>query len=300
MKVHMPESCSDVFRRLYPPLEPIPTGEEPVLGEWVGVRAVLFDLYGTLFICANGEVNISRRVAGEKAVAEALEAVGIRSIGPVDQVLKCFFDTIEASHEASRNSGIEYPEVDIVRIWEEVLGEMSRRGVLEPGAREKAQPEWLAVEYEARANPVWPMPGVRECLRDLRQKQAVLGIISNAQFYSPALFPALLDDQAEAWGFDSDLQYYSYQHGRAKPGLELFRLAAEALLRRQIAPGQVLFVGNDMLNDILPAREVGFRTALFAGDARSLRRRPDLPQLAGISPDLVLTSLGQLNRCISR
>ena len=125
-----------------------------------------------------------------------------------------------------------------------------------------------------------------------------MGIISNAQFYTPELLPAFLGTQSEAWGLDPALEFYSYQHGLAKPGQALFRLAAEELMRRGIEPRGAVYVGNDMLNDVLPARQVGFRTALFAGDARSLRRRGDDPRLEGIRPDLVLTKLADLNECI--
>ncbi len=108
----------------------------------------------------------------------------------------------------------------------------------------------------------------------------------------------LLGEPAESWGFDGRLQFCSYQHGCAKPGLTLYERAAETLQTRRIMPDEVVYVGNDMLNDVWPANELGFHTALFAGDARSLRRRQGEARLAGVSPDLVLTDLGQLPGCI--
>jgi putative hydrolase of the HAD superfamily len=70
------------------------------------------------------------------------------------------------------------------------------------------------------------------------------------------------------------------------------------LCRRGIRHDEVLYVGNDMLNDIMPANSVGFRTALFAGDARSLRLREDEPSVRGSTPDLVVTDLLDLVRCL--
>jgi putative hydrolase of the HAD superfamily len=49
-----------------------------------------------------------------------------------------------------------------------------------------------------------------------------------------------------------------------------------------------------MLNDIYPAKNAGFNTALFAGDARSLRLRKDIPECKTLSADLVITDLIQL------
>ena len=294
----MSSSYRDILQSAYQPLEPIPTGESAVLAELAGIRAVLFDLYGTLFISDSGEVDAEAGADHRTALAEAMEAINVRPTGLVDQALQYRRDLIESLHAESRRSGIEYPEVDIVEVWRGVLAELARRGAIPERAYHQVELERLAVEYEARANPVWPMPGLRECLSGLRRKGLELGIISNAQFYSLELFPALLGGRAEDWGFSPSLQYYSYQYGRAKPGLELHRMAAEELGRRQIEPREVLYVGNDMLNDVLPASRLGFRTALFAGDARSLRRRVGEPRLDGLLPDVVVTNLAELNSCV--
>ncbi|MGD8667822.1 MAG: hypothetical protein PVI58_17580, partial [Desulfobacterales bacterium] len=61
-----------------------------------------------------------------------------------------------------------------------------------------------------------------------------------------------------------------------------------------IARSSTLVVGNDMLNDIYPAKKMGFQTALFAGDARSLRLRKDDPRCHDLRADLILTDLEQL------
>jgi len=53
-----------------------------------------------------------------------------------------------------------------------------------------------------------------------------------------------------------------------------------------------------MLNDIYPANAIGFQTALFAGDQRSLRLRTDDPRCVNLKPDLVLTDLAQLLKYI--
>jgi putative hydrolase of the HAD superfamily len=291
----MPVFYSDILRRHSRPLEPVPTGQAPVLARLPEVRAVLFDLYGTLFISHIGEIGTSREAASESALADALQALGVRTTGPVGQEVRRFFDVIEALHAEAHQAGIDYPEVDIVDVWRQVVTDLTGRGLLEQRTWPRSQLERLAVEYEARANPVWPMPGLRECLEGLSGRGLLLGIISNGQFYTPELFPALLGCPAERCGFDAQLQYYSYRHGLAKPGPDLYRMAAQALGGRGVEPEGVLYVGNDMLNDILPARRVGFRTALFAGDARSLRLRQGDSRLDGVSPDVVLSRLSDLD-----
>jgi len=61
-----------------------------------------------------------------------------------------------------------------------------------------------------------------------------------------------------------------------------------------ISAHSVLYIGNDMLNDIYPAKKAGFRTALFAGDARSLRLRENDPKCKDLSADIIITDLIQI------
>ena len=308
----MPSPYCEIFRKHSRPLEPLPTGEVPVLRSLPGIRAVLFDVYGTLFISGSGEVGTARppdhpsggarrcpRAAGlgptpQDPLGEALHAMGIATAAPAGLGVEYLFALIEVSHGQSHAAGIDHPEVDIVELWTKTLGELARQGVIDEEAARAADPRRLAVEYEARTNPCWPMPHLTECLDGLRQGGRILGLVSNAQFYTPELFEALTGKSAQQWGFLPELEYYSYRYGCAKPGLGLFERAVEALRDRQIAPGEVLYVGNDMLNDVFAASNLGLHTALFAGDARSLRRREDRPELAALSPDLVLTDLMQI------
>jgi len=299
----MPNPYVEIFREHCRPLEPIATGETPRLDRLDGIKAVLFDVYGTLFVSTSGEVGtVEERTAGkapaeQRALEGALDSLGIAH-SPQRQSVEFLFQAIETSHARSRQAGVDYPEVDIVEIWREVLPRLVGQVSAGAGAPEAIDLKRLAVEYEARANPCWPMPHLLACLQRLRHHGLLLGIISNAQFYTPYLFEALLGQSAERCGFEPDLQYYSYRYGHSKPGTAMHVAALGALGERRIEPGEVLYVGNDMLNDVLPARKVGFCTTLFAGDARSLRRREEDRRVARISPDLIVTDLAQLSECI--
>jgi putative hydrolase of the HAD superfamily len=293
----MSDPFAAIFRNHFRPLEPLATGVEPVLAELRGIRAVLFDLYGTLVISGSGEVGTAAASCDE-AMAGALGAVGLQAARPLDGAAELLFERIRASHERDRAAGVDYPEVQIADVWREVLAALASRGALDAAAVASVDLRRLAVEYEGRANPCWPMPGAAECLAALRAGGMLLGIVSNAQFYALSLFPSLWGGSAEQCGFDPALQFYSFQYGRAKPGTALFETAREALRARGVEPSATLYVGNDVLNDVGPASMVGFRTALFAGDARSFRRREDEPSLAGVRPDLLLTALAQLERCV--
>jgi putative hydrolase of the HAD superfamily len=121
-----------------------------------------------------------------------------------------------------------------------------------------------------------------------------VGIVSNAQFYTPLVLEHLLKRDLKSLGISPEMQVYSYRLGHAKPSPMLFDAARRSLATLDISPRQTLYVGNDMLNDVWAARQAGLQTALFAGDARSLRRRSDDPRCRDLEPDLVITDLGQL------
>jgi len=263
-------------------LEPVPTGVAPVLPGQLGVEAILFDVYGTLFISGSGDISLAR---SENRAGDALAALLLKYGIDTDPGIfrKRFFKAIEDSHAASRQKGVRHPEVEIDNIWQTVAE-------FEDPQRARA----FAIEYEVMVNPVGPMPHLSELLAACRHAGIPMGIISNAQFFTPLLFEWFLDRTPATLGFTKSLLFYSWQWGLAKPAEKLFQEARRRLTRRGIAPGKTLYIGNDMLNDIVPARSTGFQTALFAGDKRSLRLRAGEPRCSGIEPDMVVTDLIQL------
>ena len=155
------------------------------------------------------------------------------------------------------------------------------------------------MEYEVRVNPTWPMPQLEAVLTQLADRLIPMGIVSNAQFYTPLLFPAHLNRSLETLGFDVEACVWSYQVGEAKPSPRLFDMALQtAATKWGLSPSEILYVGNDIRNDIWPAQLAGCRTALFAGDLRSLRQRQDDPELVGVAPDLVVTDLTGILPCL--
>jgi putative hydrolase of the HAD superfamily len=176
---------------------------------------------------------------------------------------------------------VKRPEIRIERIWEKLFPERTAKEL-----------QRMALSWELATHPAWPMPGCRRLLAALRRRRTVLGIVSNAQFYTPILFEALLGAKPEGLGFSQSLCIYSFEHSAAKPELSLFRLAAERLADMGIRPEDTLIVGNDPLNDIVPATQCGMMTALFGGDGRSTGLRT--AEAAGIHPDVVIGALGDL------
>lgn len=283
------------------PMEPEPTGQEPRLTQVPGIRAIVWDVYGTLVQSGVGDISLASKISGDREalMREAFTAAGFRLTDDgVNPLAELFQDTLTAQQDIRRADDVEHPEVDIVAVWEDFLDQLEAYQIIE-GAITPVRVRLLAVHWEVRVNPVWPMPGMPETLAALRKARKPMAIISNAQFFTPLLFPALLDEAISSLGFLEDACVWSYELKRAKPSFTLYETCAEFFEQRlKVKPSEILYVGNDMLNDIYPAHEMGMKTALFAGDARSLRLREDAKECKGIKPDVVITELPQLLDCI--
>lgn len=211
------------------------------------LRAILFDVYGTLLKSSAGETH-------------------------PDPALR---QLIELAHAESRHP---FPEVDIREIHAAMHPDLSAEEI-----------ERLAMEHEQAVNAASAMPGAAETIRELSSRGLLLGLISNAQFYTVPVLESSLGDSLANLGIDPELCVFSYHERRAKPDMHLFEVARERLLERGIQPDEVLYIGNDVRNDIDPAKEAGFRTALFAGDEDSLRLRGR--NLESCGADLMVTDL---------
>lgn len=168
-------------------------------------------------------------------------------------------DLIAKAHGASPHP---FPEIDIREIHAALHPELVPEEI-----------EALAIIHERKANPVTPMPGAGDILRQLAAKGILLGLISNAQFYTVPILEEALGATLTDLGIDPGLCCFSYLERRAKPDPWLFEILRDKLARRGIPASDVLYIGNDVRNDIDPARATGFRTTLFAGDPTSLRLR---------------------------
>jgi putative hydrolase of the HAD superfamily len=261
---------------------PRPTGIAPGGRTRAPLKAMLFDIYGTLFISGSGDIGHAEKRFGLSDRLNRLGRCFELPWSPAETASR-LFAAIRQHHEQERQKGAAHPEVKIDRIWQEILGwpDLGR-------VRRFAQ------AFEAIANPTYPMPGLDLVLRTLRRRGILLGIVSNAQFFTPLLFETFLGARPENLGFTRDLILYSFEFGQAKPSTTLFEHSAQCLRSHGVRPDEALYVGNDMRNDIQPAQATGFQTALFAGDQRSLRWRNDDDAVKHITPDLVITDLCQL------
>lgn len=272
---------------------------------------MVFDVYGTLLVSDSGDIGNTQhrgeyveqalRNFGQGTPWETLEAGNQEENSVGNKAIALFKAEVERSHALSRKEGVEFPEVQIDAIWHNVLQQLFPT----QDSPEQQVFQNISMDFEFKNNPTYPMPGMEKVLKELHANNIPLGIVSNAQFFTPMLLQYFLQadvqttqttisESAPVPYFQEDLCVYSYREEVAKPGVQLYQILTEKLQKHAILPEETLYVGNDMLNDIYPANQLGFQTALFAGDKRSLRKREEDPRTKGLEPDWIVTELRDL------
>ncbi|WDF31968.1 HAD family hydrolase [Arthrobacter agilis] len=129
-------------------------------------------------------------------------------------------------------------------------------------------------------------PDALSCVHAAQQSGLSIGIAGNQ--------PAGVDAQLRDAGFDVDFIASSAAWGVTKPSSEFF---SRVITTAQLDPKQILYVGDRLDNDVLPARRAGMRTAF-------IRRGPwgylhaQRPEIA--LADLHIKSLAELTVAFTR
>lgn len=279
------------------PLDAIATDAVPLISKFEA-KAVIFDIYGTLLISASGDVDQAEY--NGQMVRKALLAANFNILKDNNKAFDALFEQFKAclnQHLAKgREEGRPYPEVDIISVWSNTLAWSEKQGIIL--STPESDVYLYTFVFELQTNKVWPMPELKEVIAGIQVKNLPLGIVSNAQFYTPVIMNFFLNDEYKGGRyiapFDDEISIFSFEELRGKPDTELFNKLAPNLAKMDIKPEEALFVGNDMLKDVYTASEAGFKTVLFAGDERSYRLRSDDKRTCKLKPDFVITKLTQL------
>lgn len=282
-------------------LEPIPTTFCPNLktDSPHPIKAVIFDIYGTLLISSSGDID--QATLNKDNLRLAMEAGGFDFTSCKPEICSFLLDQLQEKisdqHDDLRSKGHPFPDVDIFKVWQGMYKEAENKGLLKLTGHESWSDTIFV--FEVLSNRVYPMPGMKDVLLAIKDKGIPMGIVSNAQFYTPIIMNYFLNGEfsskQEIDLFEEDLSVYSYKELRAKPDTSLFNKFLPTLEQKyNVQANEAVFVGNDMLKDVYTATHAGLQTILFAGDERSLRVREDDPRLKGLFPNYIINDLHQL------
>lgn len=286
-------------------LRPIPTTFCPNLKTHSKekIKAVIFDIYGTLLISSSGDID--QAILNKDNMRMAMEAGRFDLSNCKEELCNFLLEQlqyqIKKQHKELQSKGFPFPDVDIFEVWRGMFEAAQNNGLLKLSGNESLADTIMV--FELLSNRVYPMPGMKEVLLEIKKMGLPMGIVSNAQFYTPIIMNYFLTGEFTSEQhielFNEDLSVYSYKELRAKPDTALFDKLIPVLDNKyNIKPSETIFVGNDMLKDVYTATKAGLRTVLFAGDQRSLRLRENDERVKGMFPDFIINDLQQLTKII--
>jgi len=284
----------------------------PHLARLPKVRAVLWNVYGTLLAVPGGALvfehpqELLMQVALDKTVQEfKMWGSMSRKPGEPATYLAQLYAQALLEERGVSVGGERYPEVVAERVWESIIKKLLQKdykfdagffGSLNEFSRK------VAYFFHAGLQSAVCYPGAAIALRHVKRQALAQGLLADGQCFTELQLRrglAKQDDRPDQddW-LDADLRILSSEVRARKPSERLFRRALKALDLRGIEPNEVLHVGSRLPLDIIPAKKLGMRTALFAGDKASLQASPEqLKEPAG-RPDVLLTALEQLTEVI--
>jgi putative hydrolase of the HAD superfamily len=203
------------------------------------IKAILFDLYGTLIDIETDE-SLEEIYRG---IAHYLTYHGVHlHRGDVQQR---YYEIMKQQKEAR---GEEYPEIDVEAIWNAFLEQWG----IESADKRGQLATVLAQLYRGISRKRLQLyPSVKTVLDELRARYD-LALISDAQ-------PCFALPEIQAVGLAGYLHpvIISAHYGYRKPDRRLFEKALDIL---QLTPAEVLYAGNDMFRDIYGASRLGIKT----------------------------------------
>lgn len=297
-------------RRIRSGYRTFPVNIIPILTKFHNINAVLFDVYGTIIKGkSNSIADLEKDKQGTKAFHNTLKEFkfqnSLKEIGrekyPAELLKKLYLEEIKKYHTVKRKNGIKYPEVKIERIWNSIINLLMRNGY-NYNKKIFGNPNEFSLKvsyFHQYANEGHDFyKNAFYVLKNLKNCGVKLGLVSNAQFYTPINLEIELRKQSKnKIGlydiFDKDLISFSYKVGQGKPSIKIFEKILKNLKKKKIKESNTVFIGNDANKDIEPSKNVGFKTVLFSGDKDTLRPN------AKIKPDAIIKDWLQLLKIIS-
>ncbi|GAB4352631.1 MAG: HAD family hydrolase [Candidatus Abyssubacteria bacterium] len=281
----------------------VPANMQERLPRFKNIAAVLWDIYGTIMEHSKGDMVSSdaKRQNYERAFGITAREFDLQDFlggNPAETLRQIYEREIAKTQQRKLRRGLRYPEVRIERIWLRILKQLEAKGYRpdRDGKVDLALAMKVAYFFDMAEQAKDLYPGVLQALEGVKKLGLRQGIISNSQFYTPLALSILLrragyrNDPLRHL-FDRRLLFLSYRLGISKPNPAVFQAARERLSRMGIEPEQTIYIGNDNCNDMVPARQVGFKCVLFAGDRESLALRQDRMECIGFQPDGVIKAL---------
>ncbi len=290
------------------PPDPEPIKAKPHVKRLPGLRAVIWNVYGTLLSISGGSLLLQHandfvmEVALEKTIHEfKMWKAMTRKPGNPAHYMRLMLNNVIDELKFTSIKGEKFPEIATDQVWLAILKKLmqneytymvSQMGALDEYAQK------IAYFYHASLQGVAAYPGAARALYAVNEQLGWQGIMADGQCCSWVQLKRQLQEQEPAMAYETFLpaehRCWSFQCLGRKPSERLFRIMLNKLSDSGIEPEQALHVGSSIERDLIPAKRLGMRTALFAGDKNTIQATNEQLRNPDTRPDVMLTALAQI------
>ena len=278
------------------------------------VRAVLWTVYGTLLAIPTGELQFEAALdfvtdaAFDKTILEFKMWNSMsRKPGAPSAYMKELFKKALDNLRLAGSGGERHPEILAERIWDEIVKKLMTKEYKVDAAQYGSQAEFVkkvAYFFHASIQGTGCYPGAADTLRTIADRGLKQGLLADGQCFTQVQLMRGLRTQDSTLDYNAvlpgPLRILSHDLKAKKPSETLFGAAVAALAARGVSPSETLHVGSSLTRDIAPAKKLGMKTALFAGDKASLAASAEGLKDEATRPNVLITELPQLLEVISQ
>jgi hypothetical protein len=293
------------------PAEVKPVKARPHLESMPDLKAVMWNIYGTLLTIPLGELVFEHpqplvmEIALDKTINEfKMWGSMSRKPGQPAEYMKHLYAQ-ELMLQRGIGGGERYPEILSERIWEALIKKLFHKDYTFDAGFFGSLNEYskkVAYFFHASLQATAAEPEAALALKLTADAGKVQGLLADGQsFTTVQLWRGLRQQEADlnlAKLLPLTLRTLSCEVKARKPSETIFRHALASLAEKGIRPADVLHVGSSIGRDIAPARKMGMRTALYAGHKASLQATAEQLKDPAQRPDVLLTELGQIAQVV--
>ena len=292
---------------------PKPVKAKPSIAPLPGIKAVLWDVYGTLLRTPDGaftlfpEQEVRLQVALEKTIHEFnMWNSMYRKPGPPWQsMINQYKDYAERLGMAAPKRTGDYTDINLVIVWGQIINRLFDKEYsyeIDTYGEVAEYAEKVAYFFHSCLQATEARAGSVRSITELNSNGIRQGILADGQSFTMVqLIKALVHQGLTVPVYDiigPGQTLFSCQIGIKKPSRSLFEYGAQQMGEAGIAPEEILHVSCRLGTDLVPAKKAGMKTALLASEKTGLEAPANLIKDPQTRPDRLLTDITQITSVV--
>ncbi len=278
----------------------------PYLKPITGIKAVTWNLYGTLLRIADGDLlfqhpqPVRMEIALDKTIQEfnMWNSMTRKPGKPWEYMQQKYLNVYDELKMASSGRKGDMTEVNSTHVWKKLLAMLDKKDYEYDTAFYGDMDELsakVAYFFHSSLQGVEAAEGALAALLAIQAGGLRQSLLADAQPFSIVqLFRGLLTQGTIPRPdvlFPPSLNTFSYVEGVRKPSKTLFLRAVDRYVKIGIEPEQILHVSSRVHDDLAVAKSLGMRTALYAAEKLGLQAAAEELKDPAMKPDRLLTRL---------